>query len=145
MGRPLGTSVLSEKRLGKWDFGTADRAGLGRKDCATPTRIVKALKKLESCGAELVFSREVGVEISAMKKATKAMMSVTKEREHLRGKGSLTRLRELEIDLLKQREKTLDRKSASTINNLAGVNVENASLLWSRVNIKGKIMALEPK
>lgn len=71
--------------------------------------------------------KEVGDEIAAIKEVTKQVTSVTWAQEHRLTKDALTREREVEMELLKEREKTLGGSLASVKKELAGMKVENAS------------------
>lgn len=57
-------------------------------------------------------------------------------------KDSLTRQREVEMELFKEREKNLNRNLTSVKMEFACVKVENASLRGSRSNVGDKISAL---
>lgn len=76
--------------------------------------ISEARKKTDSRGTKLTSLREVGDEILAMKRyITMLLMSATNAREYRLTKDSLTCRREVEMELSKKREKTLDRNFAS--------------------------------
>lgn len=67
----------------------------------------------------------------------------TKAREHCDNQKAWALQREIEIELLKDREKMFDCDSSSVKNKLVRVKVENACLKWSRVNFDEKLMTLE--
>lgn len=80
---------------------------------------------------------------SIKKKVTKLLSSVTKARQYCLAKDAQTRQREVEIQLVKEREKTLHRNLALVKKELAGVNVENASLRRSLGNVDDKTESLD--
>lgn len=59
-------------------------------------------------------------------------------------KSAQARQRAVEIQLLREREKILNRYLSSLMKNMAGVTVGNASLWWSLVYVDDKVAVLEP-
>lgn len=72
--------------------------------------LAETRKEIEKRNEKFASLKEVGNEIATMgKEVTKAVMSVTKAWGHLLFPDALAREREVEIELLKERERTLDR------------------------------------
>lgn len=70
------------------------------------------------------------------------MTLLTKAHRHRSAETASTHKREAEMELLKDREKTLDCNLVSIRKELAGVTVEMASRRWSRSNVDDKFLAL---
>lgn len=68
---------------------------------------------------------------------------MTKAWKYLLSMDALTRMREVNMEVLGEREKGLDCNLALVKKELAGVKVENVSLQWSQGNIKDKLVSLE--
>lgn len=90
--------------------------------------LAKVRKELEKCGTKLVLLSKVGDVVAVTKnEVAKLVTSVTKAQEHPIFSDSLTRERKVELEQLRNRNKSLSRYIASVKKVLAGVKVENTS------------------
>lgn len=93
----------------------------------------EARKEAKEQRTKLLSLVQVAWEISTIKEnKSKSLSFFTKAREQRLNQEILTRQLVIEIQLLKDRERTIDRELASVKKELASVKVENASLQWSR-------------
>lgn len=90
--------------------------------------LAEARKRADEQSAKLASLCKVVEEVSMIEKDVSKLLSYfTKAREHRVDQEALERQPEIEIDVLKDREKTLDRDLASVKKELRNVNVQNAS------------------
>lgn len=91
---------------------------------------------MKNCGAKMALLKETGGESTAIKKERKILLSsLIKASEYRLTKNAQTRQRKVEMVLLKERKKALDRNVASVKKMLAGMKVETVSLWWSSGNV----------
>lgn len=87
---------------------------LGEEGCTTATGIVRGTKRIGSRVAKLASLREVRDDIFPMKReGAKLLTAVMKAREHLLTMYALTHQQEVMMELLMEREKTLEHNIAS--------------------------------
>lgn len=106
--------------------------------------LCKAGKKIKSLGEKEAALKEVETEITSIKEEiSKLLSSVTNSKGRSLAKSARVCQRQVEIQLLREWEKTFNRNLVSVTKGLAGVKVESVSPWWSRENVSFKVAALD--
>lgn len=119
--------MTSQKNgLDQSDLDLQSILGLQTRSAQLRQYLAEARKRIKNLGIFVESLKEVGDGIATkMKAVTKLETSVTIKREQCLAMSDLTRKREVEIEFLKKREKTLDCSLALLKKKLACGNSEN--------------------